>query len=89
MTTAVQERIEQARQCWPGKDVVEERLRTARRTLADARHASEDALAEAVVKVRRRPLAAVGGAAGIGLLVGSVFGFACAYFATRSQKTDR
>ena len=89
MTTAVQERIEQACQCWPGKDVVEERLRTARRTLADVRHASEDALAEAVVKVRRHPLAAVGGAAGIGLLAGSVFGFACAYFATRSQKTDR
>ena len=86
MTTAVQDRIEQARQLWAGKDLVEDRLRTARRALADVRHASENALTGAAVKVRRRPLAAVGGAAGVGLFVGAIFGFACGYLATRSRR---
>jgi hypothetical protein len=85
MATAVRERFEEARQVWPALETVDERLRTARRALVDARHASEDALADATLRIRRRPLAAVGGAVAIGIAFGSVCGFVVGYAFTRRR----
>ena len=84
MATAVRERIEDARRNWPRMEV-EDRLRTAKRALVDARYASEDAVAGATLKIRRRPLAAVGGAAALGVLLGSACGFVAGFFAARSR----
>jgi hypothetical protein len=79
MATAVRERIEDARRNWPRMEEVEDRLRTAKRALVDARHASEDAVAEATLKIRRRPLAA------LGVLIGSLCGLAAGFVAARSR----
>lgn len=88
MTTAVRERIEDARRNWP--DVVqgvEEHVRTAKRAIVDVRHAGEDAVAEAALTIRRRPLAAVGGAVAVGAVLGTLFGFAAGVFAARVRET--
>lgn len=87
MATAVRERIEEARRNWQSTGSVEERLRTAKRALTDVRHASEDAVAEAALKIRRRPIAAVGGAAALGVVLGAVFGVAAGFFAARAYQT--
>lgn len=59
---------------WPTLDAIEENMRKARRAYIEGRHATEDIVAGAALKVRRHPLTAVGIAAGTGLLVGGIFG---------------
>jgi ElaB/YqjD/DUF883 family membrane-anchored ribosome-binding protein len=56
---------------------VEENLRQARRAVNTARHAAEDAVAEAELNIRRHPLQVVGAAA----VVGGLFGFGAGWFA--------
>lgn len=81
MATATQSEraIESCR--WPTMESVEEDLRRARRVVNTARHAAEDAVAEAALNVRRHPLQSVGGAAVIGAIVGGVLGFGAGRFA--------
>lgn len=84
MATAVQSTGPDARTVWPALEGMDERLRNARRTLTEVRHASEDAVADAALRVRRHPLAAVAGAAAAGALFGAAFGFAAGWFAKRA-----
>ena len=83
MATAVREESEGRCRTGPALEDVQERLRVARRAIVDARHKSEDALADATLRIRRHPLSAVGGAAVVGLTVGSIGGFVIGYFVTR------
>jgi hypothetical protein len=68
---------------WPDRSTVNETLRAARGTLVDVRNATEDFAAETALKVRKRPLAALGVAACGGTLAGAAFGFALGRFAPR------
>ena len=85
MATAIQE-LNEAYRAWRPKARVDEQLRHARRALTDARHASEHALEKAAVRIRRRPIATAGGAAVIGLVIGTVFGVAAAFALTRARE---
>ena len=58
---------------WPSRRQIEERMRTARRAIEDARHSAEDLAADATVTVRRHPLTSVAAAAGAGVLLGATF----------------
>jgi ElaB/YqjD/DUF883 family membrane-anchored ribosome-binding protein len=60
---------------WPDAEAVEENVRKARRAYLDGRRATEDLLATGALSVRKHPLAAVGMAAGAGLVVGYLAGF--------------
>ena len=44
----------------PTREAFDEAVRDARRALVDVRHAAEDFTADTALKVRRRPLTAVG-----------------------------
>jgi ElaB/YqjD/DUF883 family membrane-anchored ribosome-binding protein len=79
ITTQAQRTIEPPR--WPTIESVEENLRQTRRLAKTARHAAEDAVGEAALKVRRHPLQAVGAAVAVGIAVGGVFGFGAGWFA--------
>ena len=66
---------------WPAAEVFEENLREARRAVTSARHAAEDAVAEAALTIRRNPWRAVGAAVVIGAAGGAVAGFGAARLA--------
>jgi len=83
MATTVRESIEGARCGWPAQEAVQERIRAARRVAVEARHASEDAIAGAALEIRRRPIAAVGAAAAVGIGFGTLCGFVAGFFAVR------
>ena len=68
---------------WPTLESVEQAVRTARRTVAGARYATEDLAAGASLGVRRHPLTAVGVAAFGGVAFGCVAGFAAGWFSGR------
>ncbi len=72
---------------WPTLDSVERTVRTARRVVADARHATEDLAEGTAEKVRQHPLASVGLAAVAGIVAGGVIGFGYAWF--RGRKAER
>jgi len=60
----------------PVCDTVRENVRNVRRTIAYGRRAVEDGTDATALRVRRHPFASIGIAAGIGLLVGCVVGWA-------------
>jgi ElaB/YqjD/DUF883 family membrane-anchored ribosome-binding protein len=66
---------------WPAFETFEEKLRDAQQRVRMARHGAEDAVAEAVLTIRRHPLRAVGAGAVIGAGVGALVGFAAGWFA--------
>jgi ElaB/YqjD/DUF883 family membrane-anchored ribosome-binding protein len=77
MATVAESAVKTAREyAEPLCEEVNDRLREARRTIAAARRAAEDTADTTVVQVRRHPFAALGIAAGVGLLVGCAIGFA-------------
>ena len=70
---------------WPTMEAVEENVRQARRVVNTARHAAEDAVTEAALKVRRHPLQAVGAAVVVGAVTGALIGFGAGWFARRRR----
>jgi hypothetical protein len=68
---------------WPTLDTVEEGARRVRRALVDARHAAEDAAADARLTVRRHPIASVAAGAAAGAVLGAAFGAAVTFFTRR------
>jgi len=64
---------------WPTRESVERAVRDARRTVTEARAATEDFVAGTALQVRRHPLTAVGLAATAGLFTGCAFGLAAAW----------
>jgi ElaB/YqjD/DUF883 family membrane-anchored ribosome-binding protein len=60
---------------WPTREAFEETVREARRVATTARRAAEDAVAQAELTIRRHPLRAVSGAAGVAALAGALAGF--------------
>jgi ElaB/YqjD/DUF883 family membrane-anchored ribosome-binding protein len=66
---------------WPTGEAFEENLREVRRVAATARHAAEDAVAEAALNIRRHPLRAVATAAAVGGIAGALAGFGAGWFA--------
>ncbi|MEZ5320097.1 MAG: hypothetical protein R2752_22035 [Vicinamibacterales bacterium] len=60
----------------PLRESLEERARDTRRAITRGRHAAEDFAAETALKVRRRPLESIAIAAGVGAIVGALFGVA-------------
>lgn len=70
--------------CWPAREALEENLREVRRVATTARHAAEDAVAEAALNIRRHPLRAVGGAAVVAGIAGMLVGFGAGWY-TRAR----
>lgn len=68
---------------WPTLDSVNEVVRDARKTVADIRDASKNAVERLELTARRRPLAAVSVAATAGFVAGGVVAFALGWFAAR------
>jgi hypothetical protein len=68
---------------WPTLDTVGEVVRDARKTIADVRDASKNAVERLELTARRRPLAAVGVAAAAGFVAGGVVAFTLGWFAAR------
>ena len=66
---------------WPTREALEENLREVRRVATSARHAAEDAVAEAALNIRRNPLRAVAGAAVVAGIAGMLVGFGAGLFA--------
>jgi hypothetical protein len=60
---------------WPTFESVKDCVRGAHRAVGAARHATEPLAADAVFKVRRHPLQAVGIAIVAGAVAGSLVGF--------------
>jgi ElaB/YqjD/DUF883 family membrane-anchored ribosome-binding protein len=82
------ERIVGRKACdWPTLDAVGEAVRDARKTVADVRQASKNAVEHLELTARRRPLAAVGVAAATGFVAGGVLAFALGWFAGRRART--
>ena len=80
MATAMRSGFTTGEACgWPTFDSMEEHVRAARRAAVAARHATEDFAADAVVTIRKHPLAAVGAAAAAGLLIGAAAGVYAAW----------
>lgn len=82
--TQLRHHTETAAPWLPARDAVDEALRQTRRALVDVRHATEDLTADAVLKVRRHPLASVGLAVCAGTLAGAAIGFSMARSRRRS-----
>jgi hypothetical protein len=81
MATATQtERVTEPGR-WPTREALEENLREVRRVAATARHAAEDAVAEAAVNIRRHPLRAFAGAAMVAGIAGMLVGFGAGWCA--------
>ena len=80
MTTPLQaERVTEPRR-WEVPEAVEENLREVRRVATTARHAAEDAVAEAALNVRRHPLGAVATTAAVAGIAGLLVGFGAGWF---------
>lgn len=74
---------------WPTFESLEESVRGARRAVVGARHAAEDVAADAVLKIRRHPLKAIGIAMAAGVVVGSVVGAGFGWFARLRTQPSR
>jgi ElaB/YqjD/DUF883 family membrane-anchored ribosome-binding protein len=72
---------------WPTLESVNDAVRDARKTVADLRHASKNAVERLELTARRRPLAAVGAAAAAGFVAGGALAFALGWFAGRRIRT--
>ena len=70
---------------WPVLESIEDRARRARRAIAGARQATEDAAADVRFEVRRHPLAAMGLAAAAGVFAGCLFGLVAGWSLTRTR----
>ena len=68
---------------WPTRASVSNDLRAVRRAATGVRHATEDAVSEAVLNIRRHPLRTVGIATLVGTLAGVVVGFGVGWSARR------
>lgn len=77
---AVKERLE------PALESLEDRMRTARRSVTQGRHAVEDFAMSTALHVRRRPLASIALAGAVGALAGCLVGFLMAH---RAQGRER
>ena len=78
---AIKERIEPV--LGKMEDRMDDAKRRGRRIVVRGQHAAEDAAAEAVRKIRRRPLGAVMASACAGAMVGAVVGFAVGWLAVQ------
>jgi len=65
---------------WPTFESVKDSVRGAHRAVGAVRHATEPFAADAVLKVRRYPLRAVGIAIVAGAVAGSLVGFGFGWF---------
>ena len=72
---------------WPTLESVADVVRQTRNTVADVRQATRDAAEHLELAARRRPLAAAGVAAAVGVVTGGVFAFALGWFAGRHSRT--
>jgi ElaB/YqjD/DUF883 family membrane-anchored ribosome-binding protein len=72
---------------WPTAESVEQAVRDARKAVAGARKATQDAVERLELTARRRPLAAVGVAAAAGFVVGGVLAFGIGWFTARRVRT--
>ena len=70
---------------WPTRETLEENIRDVRRAASTARHAAEDAVAEAAQNIRRHPLRSVAGVAVAAGVAGVLFGFGVGWF-TRKRR---
>lgn len=68
---------------WPAVESVGENLRQARHAVDEARHAAEDAIGDATMKIRRHPLRSIGAAVVAGAIAGALVGFGAGWFAGR------
>ena len=68
---------------WPTRESVKDDLRAVRRAVTRASHATEGAVSEAVVNIRRHPLRTVGIATLVGTLTGVAVGFGVGWLARR------
>lgn len=82
---AVKDRLDPVVESIQGR--VDETVRGTRRAVTRARHAVEDTTADAVLRVRRRPLESVAAAAAAGVLAGCALGFLLGWGASR-RKSD-
>ena len=64
-------------------------VREGRKVFRQGQHAAEDAAASAVIRVRRRPLAAIAAAAGTGAALGALTGFAIGWFTQAGEPRKR
>lgn len=88
MATATQTEKAAGRCDWPTMASIEENLREARRAVNAARHAAEDAVSEAELKIRRHPLTAVGAAAVAGAIAGGVVGLGAAWYGKHRRSAN-
>ena len=65
---------------WPTREELTEKLHAARRAAATARDTAEGVTADAVAKVRRHPLRALGAAMIGGAVIGSAAGLFAGFF---------
>jgi hypothetical protein len=72
--------------CWPTGEALEENLREVRRMATTARHAAEDAVAEAALSIRRHPLRALAGAAVVAGIAGMLVGFGAGWLARSNRR---
>ena len=66
---------------WPTRETLEENIREVRRAASTARHAAEDAVAEAARNISQHPLRSVAGVAVAAGVAGVLFGFGVGWFA--------
>lgn len=83
MKEAIRERLT------PALETFEENVREARRAMVQGRHAAEDFVAGAALRVRRHPLRAVAAAAGAAVIVSCMFGFALGWLGHRRASSLR
>lgn len=68
---------------WPTFESIGEGVRDARRAAVAARHVAEDLADDAVLRIRKHPLRAVGIAMAAGAVAGSVAGFSLGWLARK------
>lgn len=66
---------------WPTEAALEEQLREVRRVASKARHAAENAVAEAALTIRDHPLRVVAGAVLVAGAAGLLVGFGAGWVA--------
>lgn len=80
MATALHAEQPCASHKWPTREEIEESVRAARRAMTSARNTAEDVASDAVAKVRRHPLRALGAAMIGGAVIGSAAGLFAGFF---------
>ena len=72
-------------QLGPAFERFDEKVRQGKRAIVRAQHAVEDGVGTTVVKIRRHPLRAIALAAGVGGLVGTLFGLVWGRWTARRE----